>query len=260
MKQALLLAITATALLTGCGSVDEPALVRAPDNEAGVIVTTKETHETPSLPDLALQTGAGAEPDGGVSPDAARKRRETPPQARRQTVPLYPAALPSWESPNSEPRRKGAVIRYIYLHHTANAVDHRAYFSRRNERRVAPNLYPRPDGTVYEIVPLARRAFTTAVASDHEAITFEIESAGVFTDAQYEALARFAAWLSQQIRIENIPVAYRLDRAHTLGHREVPGVTSGTLCPGDLDIDRIVFRAQAIVAAETATARSADGP
>lgn len=160
----------------------------------------------------------------------------------------YPASSAVVPSPNREPRKAGSKIGYVILHGTANPVDHTAYFARSNEREVAPNLYARPSGEVKEFVRLGERAWTTAVPLDHQAVTFEIESNNTtYTDAQYEALAQFCAWLSKQTVVDGVPVEFKLDRAHVLGHNEVPGVTSGTSCPGKLDIDRVVKRAQEIV-------------
>ena len=160
----------------------------------------------------------------------------------------YPGASVVVPSPNREPRKAGSKIGYVILHGTANPVDHTAYFSRSNERQVAPNEYLRPSGEVKELVRLGERAWTTAVPLDHQAVTFEIESDNTtYTDAQYEALAQFCAWLSKQTVVDGVPVEFKLDRAHVLGHNEVPGVTSGTSCPGKLDIDRVVKRAQEIV-------------
>ena len=147
-------------------------------------------------------------------------------------------------SPNRELRKQPASIGYVILHGTANLADHTGYFSRSNEREVAPNLYARPSGEVKEFVRLSERAWTTAVPLDHQAVTWEIESDNkTFTDAQYESIAQFCAWLSQQKSVDNVPVTFTLDRQHLLGHKEVPGVTSGTSCPGALDIDRVLRRA-----------------
>lgn len=186
-----------------------------------------------------------------TSQDTAGLLEVTAPAAPAGTlVKTYPGSARVVESPNSEPRRAGAVIRYVILHLTANAVDHTAYYSRRNERQTAPHLYPRPDGQVTEFVRLGKRAWTTGVPLDHEAVTFEIEALTDATAAQYEAVAVFLAWLSQQTMVDGIPVDFQLDRGHVLGHREVPGVTSGTSCPGELNIDRIITRARVLLAAE----------
>ena len=170
----------------------------------------------------------------------------------RPTPPIwaktYPGAAVVVPSPSREPRKQPASIGYVILHGTANLADHTAYFSRSNEREVAPNLYARPSGEVKEFVRLGERAWTTAVPLDHQAVTWEIESDNkTFTDAQYESIAQFCAWLSQQKAVDSVPVTFTLDRQHVLGHKEVPGVTSGTSCPGSLDIDRIVKRAKEIV-------------
>lgn len=158
----------------------------------------------------------------------------------------YPFADKVIVSPNCEPRKPGSVITHAILHHTANPADHTAYFSRRNERSVAPNLYPRPDGSMIQCVRLDLRAWTTGVPLDHNAVTFEIENADAgmgFTDATYESVAKALAWLSEQSEINGVPVRFTLDREHVIGHREAPGVSNGTSCPGVLDVDRIVARA-----------------
>ncbi|ALJ20370.1 peptidoglycan DD-metalloendopeptidase family protein [Microbacterium sp. No. 7] len=156
----------------------------------------------------------------------------------------YPGAAFFVQSPNCAPRRAGARITHVILHLTGNLADHTAYFSRRNERSVAPHLYPRPDGTLTQFVRFGWRAWTTAVPLDETAITFEIEAVGDATPAQYEAVARFIAWLADQTEVDGIPVDFEISRARVIGHREAPGVTSGTACPVNLDIDRIVARAR----------------
>lgn len=161
---------------------------------------------------------------------------------------IYPKSDAVVSSPNRELRKTGSVVGYLILHGTANPVDHTAYFQRRNERQVAPNNYLRPSGEIKEMVRFSERAWTTGVPLDHQAITFEIESDNTtYTDAQYEEIAQYAAWLSQQTKVDGIPVDFKITRQNILGHREVPGVTSGTSCPGALDIDRIVRRALEIV-------------
>lgn len=162
-----------------------------------------------------------------------------------KSYPLTDAVVPS---PNREGRATGSVIGYLILHGTANLADHTAYFSRRNEREVAPNVYFRPSGECKEFVRFSERAWTTGVPLDHQAITVEFESDNTtFTDAQYEEAAQLAAWMSQQDYIDGIPCNFKITRQNILGHKEVPGVTSGTSCPGGLDIDRIVRRALEIV-------------
>lgn len=183
--------------------------------------------------------------NGEATPPVVTPPKPETPKAWEKT---YPGASVVVPSPNREPRKADSKIGYVILHGTANPVDHTAYFSRSNERQVAPNEYLRPSGEVKEFVRLGERAWTTAVPLDHQAVTFEIESDNTtYTDAQYEALAQFCAWLSQQTVVDDVPVEFKLDRAHVLGHNEVPGVTSGTSCPGKLDIDRVVKRAQEIV-------------
>lgn len=186
-----------------------------------------------------------AKVNGEATPPVVTPPKPETPKAWEKTYPGASAVVPS---PNREPRKAGSKIGYVILHGTANPVDHTAYFSRSNERQVAPNEYLRPSGEVKEFVRLGERAWTTAVPLDHQAVTFEIESNNTtYTDAQYEALAQFCAWLSKQTMVDGVPVEFKLDRAHVLGHSEVPGVTSGTSCPGKLDIDRVVKRAQEIV-------------
>ncbi|WP_054686452.1 peptidoglycan DD-metalloendopeptidase family protein [Microbacterium sp. No. 7] len=156
----------------------------------------------------------------------------------------YPGAAFFVQSPNCAPRRAGARITHVILHLTGNLADHTAYFSRRNERSVAPHLYPRPDGMLTQFVRFGWRAWTTAVPLDESAVTFEIEAVGDATPEQYEAVARFIAWLADQTEVDGIPVDFEISRARVIGHREAPGVTSGTVCPVDLNIDRIVARAR----------------
>lgn len=161
----------------------------------------------------------------------------------------YPAASSIVRSPNREARKEGAYIRMVIFHGTANPVDHTAYFARQNEREVAPNLYGRPSGEVKECVRLGERAWTTGVAADHNAVTWELESDNTtYTDEQYEAAAQFCAWLSQQEIVDGSPVNFTISRQNIIGHREAPGVTNGTSCPGKLDLDRIVARALELVA------------
>lgn len=200
----------------------------------------------------------GAETSKNVEKWAAKEMGETVTPPTKPVEPVRPTPE-KWEktypgtavvvpSPNREPRKPGSEIGYVILHGTANPVDHTAYFARNNEREVAPNLYGRPSGEVKEFVRLGERAWTTAVPLDHQAVTWELESDNTtYTDAQYEAVAQFCAWLSKQTVVDGVPVNFKLDRNHVLGHNEVAGVTSGTSCPGKLDVDRVVKRALEIV-------------
>lgn len=187
---------------------------------------------------------------GEVVPPVVVPPLVTPPKWEN----TYPNSVEVVSSPNREPRATGSNIGFLIVHGTGNLADHTGYFSRENDRDVAPHLYPRPNGQVKEFVRLGERAWTTGVPLDHQAVTVECESDNTsYTDEQYEAVALIAAFMHVSDVIDGIPCVFKISRQTILGHCEVPGVTSGTFCPGTekvpnaFDYDRLIKRALELV-------------
>ena len=171
-------------------------------------------------------------------------------------MPVYPGAVWSGDSPNSDPRR--AAVSQVILHHTAstgNVLGIRDMFMVPNSRSVSANFLVAQDGRVFEMMnPDTRRAWTTgsgpggSMSPDHSAITLECMDEtgdpewGQSVESQ-EAIAQVLAWASKRY-------GFPLIRGITVrGHREMPG--QSTACPGGMPMDSITARANAILAGVT---------
>lgn len=101
------------------------------------------------------------------------------------------------------------------------------------------------------VVPEGRRPWTTSSALDDGALTIECanESGSPYwgiSSASHEACARLAAYAYQAHRVPlQRATAANGWRGH-MGHSEAPD-TYATFCPGNMDIDYIIARAQQIV-------------
>jgi len=157
-------------------------------------------------------------------------------------------------TPNQDVRAGGAKPKYIVHHHEAGTSFEAVIESWRTGRKEGScHITISNEGEKVGIVPEEKRAWSlSSQFFDSQALTTEIEnqSAGgswPVSDAAQEAAAQVTAdWCKRY----GIPC----DREHVIGHREVYtrfGDSYATACPGGLDLDWIVTRARAILAAPT---------
>lgn len=226
----------------------------------------------------ALQLNVGAEPDGDMGPATIKALQvflnnggqwravvvETPatnePEAPAATPrpPLYPGAARGWLVPLSSNRVAGETIDKLIVHHTTNTRSEEDYFKSKNDRSSCPTWYGMSDGTVVELIAPDKRPSATA-GKNTGSVAIELQNTTAapdwkVADAALEAVAQIAAWLSQQASIGGIPVTFKLDRQHLIGHNEAGA--NATACPGPYvapRLDLIVERAKQIVAAAQPT-------
>lgn len=145
-----------------------------------------------------------------------------------------------------------AVIDTYGIHWTGTMVDQMDWFSYCNSRSSCPTMYMRRDGSQSEMVRPGAKAATAG--PDWNWRMFAVETlADVgddFTPEQWEAHAQNIALLAtfDGKLLDGVPVDFKIDRAHVLGHRELDG-QEGTECPGDAQIaglDALIARAQEI--------------
>jgi len=157
-------------------------------------------------------------------------------------------------TPNQDVRANGALPKYIVHHHEAGTSFESVIESWRTGRKEGScHVTISNEGEAVGIVPEQLRAWSlSSQFFDSQALTTEIEneSAGgswPVSDAGQEKAAQLTAdWCKRY----DIPC----DRDHVIGHREVYtrfGDSYATACPGGLDLDWIVTRARAILAAPT---------
>jgi murein DD-endopeptidase MepM/ murein hydrolase activator NlpD len=143
------------------------------------------------------------------------------------------------------------IIDTYIIHWTGGTADQMDYFSWCNDRSVCPTMYMRRDGSQSEMIrPGAKPA---ATGPQWNWRSFAVETLGGpgadFTDEQWEAHAQNIALLAEYDgdMLDGVPVSFKIDRDHVLGHREaLPGTTE---CPGDAQIaglDALLERAQEI--------------
>jgi len=203
----------------------------------------------------SLQTFLGVSVDGAMGPQTIKALQVflneggdfravgviAPPKPVEYPQPATPTFPQSdwWaHSPNSSPRDE--KVQYFVVHHaasTASVESLRTRFMTPNDRNVSPNWLIGKDGSISEIVPPDNyRAWTTG-AFDHKAVTVETQNTSGepnwgITEESHHAIAKLVAWAARRY---NFPI----DRAHVIGHREVPG--QSTACPGpSMDLNRIV--------------------
>ena len=145
--------------------------------------------------------------------------------------------------------RNGATIGYIQLHHNAGTngrgvVDMMVSGS----KQVSANYVVLSDGTAIGVVPEEQRAWTSGSATyDRQAITFEVEnestSGWTISVAAHETIAQIVADCSRRY-------GFPVNRWTVYGHNEMLprwGVSYATACPGAMNIDLIVARANEIL-------------
>jgi hypothetical protein len=141
--------------------------------------------------------------------------------------------------------RDGQRVDVLQIHHaTTTSLSGLRGLMAPGGRKVSANGAMSRDGHLMLVVPADRRAFTSATSYDKRSFTVEVCNTSLapdwgISDACHERLAQLAADMHFEL---DMP----LDRAHIIGHREVPG-TYATACPGpSMDLDRIVRRAREI--------------
>lgn len=150
--------------------------------------------------------------------------------------------------------RNGAKIDHIIIHHTATTNGEWVLDAMvSGSKQVSANYVPDKDGKLWGVVPEEFRAWTSSSAAwDGRSITMECVNNSTdgwtISDASYEKIAQLLADIS--IRY-NFPLTRDKQRSTVLGHKELYlywGDSYATACPGGIDIDRIVRRANQIKA------------
>lgn len=251
-------------------------LVPVPESPAAPVL---QGRNATSRPTADIQRLVGAKVDGAWGPETTAKVAEwqakhglevdgiwgpksdavgfpntplpTAPKAVRRKA-TYPGASEGYTAPLTSDRVKGDRITRLIVHHCGATSDQLAYFLTKNERSSCPTWYVRTSGEVIETIAPAKRPSATGSANTGSvAVETQNTSGGPawgISDASHEAIARIAAWLSQQTSIDGVPVEFTIDRESIIGHSEAGFATA---CPGpSMDLDRIVARARELVAAE----------
>jgi N-acetyl-anhydromuramyl-L-alanine amidase AmpD len=148
-------------------------------------------------------------------------------------------------SPSEYGSREGEKVSVLQIHHaTTTSLSGLRSLMAPGGRTVSANGAMGNDGHLMNVVPTDRRAFTSATGYDRRSFTVECCNTSLgprwgISDATHERLAELAVDLHREFGMP-------LDRAHIIGHSEVPG-TYATACPGpSMDLDRIVRRAREI--------------
>jgi hypothetical protein len=148
-------------------------------------------------------------------------------------------------APSEYASRVGTKVDVLQIHHaTTTSLDGLRALMAPGGRMVSANGAMSKDGHLQLVVPADKRAFTSATPFDRRSFTVEVCNTSLaphwgISDAAHERLAQLAFDMHFELGMP-------LDRAHIIGHREVPG-TYPTACPGpSMDLDRIVRRAREI--------------
>jgi hypothetical protein len=156
--------------------------------------------------------------------------------------------------------RRGAKIDRIILHH--GAITDSEWMVRvmvSGEKEVSANYVCRTNGALVSVVPEEFRAHTSSSASwDGRAITVECANLSregwTISPQSHEALAQLCADVATRY-------GFPLNRDTVLGHRELYEryrASYPTACPGGMDLDYIVKRANEILAGATNTTTEGD--
>lgn len=140
------------------------------------------------------------------------------------------------------------IDRYM-IHWTGGTADQLDYFSYCNDRSVCPTTYMRRDGWQSEMIRPGAKPATNGQEWNYRIFAVETLAGpdNDFTDEQWEAHAQNIALLAEfdGQDLDGIPVSFKIDREHVLGHRE----TANTTCPGDAQMEKLdwlIERAQEI--------------
>lgn len=157
---------------------------------------------------------------------------------------LYDSQWLTNQESESDPRR-GAVS-YLQIHHTAYPSTNGARsLMDPGGRTVSANGLLSPEGHLYEVVLIGRRAYTSASSFDHYSLTVETVNTTGGPSWGISQASRFR--LAQlAVNMYRAGILGSLTRAHIIGHNEVPG-SYATACPGpDMHLDDIVRMANEI--------------
>ena len=160
---------------------------------------------------------------GSATATAAVRQPECPTSLACSFVPI-----PSGNYDRADRPHDGDEIRYIVLHDTEEHYD--AAITRFQDPASAVSAHyviRSSDGHVTQLVPTRDIAFHAgnywfnmhSIGIEHEGAL--AEGARWYTEAMYQSSARLVRYLAARYHIP-------LDRAHLLGHEEVPGLTPGT--------------------------------
>lgn len=137
----------------------------------------------------------------------------------------------------SDPRNR--AIETLQVHHaTTTSLEGLRALMDPGGRTVSANYAMGNDGHLMLVVPLERRAFTSASSDDHRAVTVEVCNTTLgpewgISDASHRRLGQLAAEL-------HLEYGMPLDRDHIYGHNETPG-SYATACPGpSMNLDLVV--------------------
>ncbi len=206
-----------------------------------VVALSVAPGRTTPAPEIAMNDASEALPQAGGRGDTSPAALAAPqptfaPRAEPQGRAAAPAvAFPyraeaEWltSSPNRDGGRNGAPIRYIVIHYTAISYERTLRAFRLRSSGVSAHYIVRRDGHIAQMVGEADTAWHAGNYWFNErSIGIEIELDPVtnpsYTAEQYYATAALACAISAR---QGIP----LDRAHIVGHNEIPGV--GKIDPG----------------------------
>jgi len=219
---------------------------------------------------IAYQQSVGLTADGiwGPVTDAKAFPTTVPPQPSTPDnprnlptyTPVYPGAKEGLVAPLGDGARgaKGnppvavpVIIDRFIIHHTsAPGNDQLDYFSYKNDRSSCPTWYLRTDGSAIELIRPKMKPCSTGPEWNWRSVAVEVldvDANFTVSAAQLEWLAQAIAWLASYDgkELDGIPVEFKIDRDHVLGHRDAVA----TACPGDFlynKIPSIITRAQAI--------------
>lgn len=184
-----------------------------------------------TLPEAGGRGGAGA-----TAQPAAAARGTSAPRAEPQSRAAPPAVAfpyrpqPEWlpSSPNRDVGRDGAPVRYVVIHYTAISYERTLKAFTLPRSGVSAHYIVRRDGHIAQMVGEADTAWHAGnYWYNQRSIGIEIELDPVtnpaYTPQQYYATAALTCAISGR---HGIP----LDRAHIVGHNEIPG--TGKIDPG----------------------------
>lgn len=162
--------------------------------------------------------------------------------------------------------RTGSIIRFVWHHQASTNDDNTIGAMVSGSRQVSATYTVNSDNPgnrgwsrITGVVPEEYRPWTSNSALvDGRALTVECcNSSGDPTwgiaDTSHEACARLAAYAFTQYGVPLRRITSSSNTAGHIGHNELPAIFTGesslypTFCPGNLDIDRILARAQEIV-------------